>query len=424
MLPSAHMKPLRSIRKIAGIALSAALMERFRLGIGARLGIAVATGGALVLAFNFLVEKVVLVERTTQITQYVPPPPPIPAPIAVLPAAPPVAVETNAPAEPARVILTPDRLLLTLDHFDAAVRTRVAANSEASTGEYERSLADMNGALDTFIRSATSLSGKSYVKLAAAFRLHQHKASELIAMSDERHAASEKYAALFETLNARDKASLDHSWKIFGRVVARQSLLQISSDLDALRRRAASFAAGGGGTSPNLNGLLEAEHAVQKDLDDNQNALRRTEGEAWYTSMSADFAGLVSMRVALMQADTELGERAQEFSRHTDALIESVPRKIESQPKETARPANNRPIPSTTPEPIIQPAAITGNAAPRPDGIETHSKVSESLHDDSKRTTIAWLCVGLLVILIFILIGTVLSILRPVRSLLARRRSK
>jgi diguanylate cyclase (GGDEF)-like protein len=412
------MKPSRSIRRFASIALSAALMERFRLGIGARLGIAVATGGALVLALNFLVEKVVLVERTTQITQYVAPPPPIPAPIAVPSAAPPVAAETVAAVEPARVTLTPDRLLLTLDHFDTAVRTRVATNSEASTGEYQRSLADMNASLDTFIRSATSISGKSYGKLTAAFKLHQRKASELITNSDERRASSEKYAALFETLNARDKASLDHSWKIFGRVVARQSLLQISSDLDALRRRAASFAVAGGGTEPNLNALLDAERAVQKDLDDNQSALRRTEGEAWYTSMSADFAGLVSMRVALMQADTELGERAQEFSRHTDALIESVPRKIESQPREIARPANNRPIPSTTPETVIQPAAIPIDAAPLPDDIETHSKVSESLHDDSKRTTIAWLCAGLLIILIFILIGTVLSILRPVRSLL------
>jgi diguanylate cyclase (GGDEF)-like protein len=414
----AYMNPLRSIRRFAGAALRAALRERFRLGIGTRLGIAVATGGALVLALNFLVEKVVLVERTTQITQFVPPPPPISVPVAAPAAAPPVAAESNVAAEPARIILTPDRLLLTLDHFDAAVRTRIATDSEASTAEYQRSLAEMNGSLDTFIRSATSINGKSYGKLAAAFKLHQRKASELITKSDERHASSEKYASLFETLNARDKASLDHSWKIFGRVVARQSLLQISSDLDALRRRAASFAASGGGTAPNLNALLEAEKAVQKDLDDNQSTLRRTEGEAWYKSMSADFSALVSMRVALMQADTELGERAQEFAAHTDALIESTPRKIESQPKETARPASSRPMASTTLDPAIQPAAITIDAAPLPDAIETHSKVTESLHDDSKRITIAWLCAGLLLILIFILIGTVLSILRPVRSLL------
>jgi diguanylate cyclase (GGDEF)-like protein len=417
-LAALYMNPLRSIRRFAGTALSASLMERFRLGIGARLGIAVAAGGALVLALNFLVEKVVLIERTTQITQFAPPAPPVSVPVAVPTPAPPVAAAISAPPEPARLILTPDRLLLTLDHFDAAVRTRVAAESEASTAEYQRAVADLTGSLDTFISSATSISGKSYGKLAAAFKLHQHKASALITTSDERHASSAKYAALFETLNARDKASLDHSWKIFGRVVARQSLLQISSDLDALRRRAASFAASDGGTAPNLNALLEAEHAVQKDLDDNQTTLRRTEGEAWYKSMSADLSALVSMRVALMQADTEMGERAQEFSAHTAALLESIPRKIESQPRESARPANSRPIAVATPDLPIPPVETASNAAPLPDAIETHSKVTESLHDDSKRITIAWLCAGLLLVLIFILIGTVLSILRPVRSLL------
>ena len=59
----------------------------------------------------------------------------------------------------------------------------------------------MNGSLDTFIRGATSINGKSYGKLAAAFKLHQNKASALIAMSDERRSSSAKYAALFETLN-------------------------------------------------------------------------------------------------------------------------------------------------------------------------------------------------------------------------------
>jgi diguanylate cyclase (GGDEF)-like protein len=393
-------------------------MQHFRLGIGARLGIAVAAGGALVLALNFLVEKVVLIERTTQITQFVPSPPPISMPIAVPSIAAPVAAENAVPAEPARLILTPDHLLLTLDHFDAAVRTRVAADSEASTADYRRALADMNGSIGTFISSATAINGKSYANLAAAFKLHERKAAALVTLSDERHASSAKYAALFETLNARNKASLDHSWKIFGRVLARQSLLQISSDLDALRRQAASFAAGGGGTGPNLSSLLEAEHAVQKDLDDNQTALRRTEGEAWYKSMSADFSALESLRVALTQADIELGEHAQEFSQHTDALIDSIPRKIESQHQESARAANSRPATATTLDPAMQPTAVTIEAAPLPDAIETHSKVTEAFHDDSKRITIAWLCAGLLLIFMFILIGTVLSIVRPVRSLL------
>jgi diguanylate cyclase (GGDEF)-like protein len=394
------------------------LAERLRLGIGARLGIAVAAGGALVLALNVLVEKVVFVERTTHITQFAPPAPPIPIPIATEAPTPPVSVTSSAPPEPARLTLTPDRLLLTLDHFDAAVRSRAAMESDTSSADYQRTVTEMNGSLDAFISRATAISGKPYAKLAAAFKLHQRKASELITMSDARHSSAVQYAALFETLNARDKAALDHSWKIFGRVVARQSLLQISSDLDALRRHTAAFEASGSGSGPNLAGLVAAEQAVQKDLDGNQNALRRTEGDAWYKDMSADLASLVSMRTALMQADTELGESALEFSQHTAALIAAIPRKIESPPVEPASLRNPSPAIAAPPVATVKPAPLANSEIALPDAIETHSTVTESAHDGSKRITIAWLCAGLLLILVYVLATTVLSILRPVRSLL------
>ena len=67
------------------VSYKTALNDRLRLGIGARLGIAFAAVGALVLAANFIVEKGVLIERTTKITRTVPPPAPPPTPIVMMP---------------------------------------------------------------------------------------------------------------------------------------------------------------------------------------------------------------------------------------------------------------------------------------------------------------------------------------------------
>ena len=52
----------------------------------------------------------------------------------------------------------------------------------------------------------------------------------------DRRAALVDYSTIVEGLNARAKVPLDGAWTIFGRVVARQSLLQLAADLDSLRR--------------------------------------------------------------------------------------------------------------------------------------------------------------------------------------------
>jgi diguanylate cyclase (GGDEF)-like protein len=313
-------------------------------------------------------------------------------------------------------------LLRTLDHFDAAVRARVAIDNELTEADYQQTMAEMNRALSAFTSAAASISGKSYAKLSAAIKLHQRYAESVIAASDERHALTSQYAALFEKLNARDKASLDHSWKIFGRVVARQSLLQLSADLDALRRHAAAFGSTGDSDGMELAALLEAELSVQKRLDDNQSTLRRTEGDAWYNAMCADFSALVSMRVTVMQADAEFSDRLQEFLQHTSTLATSIPRKVESPALDAARVAKNSlverakrdpPAPAPAPPPTVPIAK-----ASVPVIVETRSVVTESPHDHSKRIMIAWLSAGLLLILTYILVGTVISILRPVRRLL------
>src|ERR1700722_2702220 len=114
------MNLLRYLRRLQSEALRGAiricsthrqtLAERLRLGIGARLGIALAAVGALTLALNFSVEKVLLVARTTHITQIAPPS--VSGTPGLLPAPAPSPVRWG-------------RLPLTLEHFDAAVRARV-----------------------------------------------------------------------------------------------------------------------------------------------------------------------------------------------------------------------------------------------------------------------------------------------------------
>jgi diguanylate cyclase (GGDEF)-like protein len=404
----------------AGDMYKTALNGRLRLGIGARLGIAFAAVGALVLAANFIVEKGVLIERTTNITRTLPPADGAPTPIVMMPA--PSVAPTPAIVIPPRQTFTSGALLLTRDRFDEAVLERVAANSEPADAKYRLAAADMNRAANVFMTTAASISGKSFVRVGAAFKIHQREGDSLILMSDDRRDMILKYVTLFEALSARDKNSLDGSWKIFGRVVARQSLLQLNADLDALRRHATAFSSAENSDALEITALLQAEQALQKLLDENHKGLRRSEGDAWYEAMYSDFTAFVATRASIVQANEQLRDRSQEFSQHGAILTKTVPSKVESPAEDLSRVAKNKAIRRGSDDPSSQAAPLPTASTPeavRPAVIETHSVVTEAPQDRSRRVEIAWISAGSLVLLIYILVGTVLSIIRPVRRLLS-----
>src|ERR1700692_200313 len=127
-----------------------------------------------------------------------------------------------------------------------------------------------------------------------------------------------KYATLLDGLKTRDKSSLDKAWKIFGRVVTRQSLLQLSADLDVLLHHSAALDLADDFEPTKMAAFLKAETTVQKDLVDNQNALTRSEGAAWYMAMRTDFAALVAMRGLIVQANEQTSGRMREFAQQAD----------------------------------------------------------------------------------------------------------
>ena len=77
-------------------------------------------------------------------------------------------------------------------------------------------------------------------------------------MADHRQAVVGEYSALFEDLSARVNDSVKSAWKIFGRVVARQSLLQLSADFDDLRRGFTTLASADDAQTPDMVLLVQA----------------------------------------------------------------------------------------------------------------------------------------------------------------------
>lgn len=386
-----------------------ALAGRVRFGLTSRLVAAFAGVGALVLASNFIVEQGVLIEKTTQITRIAPP--------ATVAAAQPIIAPPPAIVLERRAV-TSDPMILTLDRYKRAVQDRIATNTEQAEADYRRSVSDLDRASLEFITKAASISGKSLTKLTSSINEYEKDGDDLVLMADNRRAVMSQYSALFEDLSARVNDSLKGAWKILGRVVARQSLLQLSNDFDELRRASSALAAADNVEANDIVPLSNAEKAVVENLSRNEGGFRRSEGDQWYSGMRDDIQRLIALRESLLQSNHQLHAAAHDFAEEASSIATIIPSKVEAP---LVAPAPRK----TTGSSAIGAKSAANSAAtavpraadPAPDVVETRSVTTLPPKSHQKRLLIAWMSIGVITLLISIALGTVLSVVRPVRRL-------
>ncbi len=79
--------------------------------------------------------------------------------------------------------------------------------------------------------------------------------------------------------------SLDRGWKIFGRVIARQSLLKLRTQLDEIRKHSESIVSGDAVSAGDIDLLAVSENAFAVTLDVNRKSLQKSEGAPWIWGM-------------------------------------------------------------------------------------------------------------------------------------------
>jgi diguanylate cyclase (GGDEF)-like protein len=390
--------------------------RRLNFGIAARLITAFIGVGILVLVANLVVVKGVLIERTTQITRVSPPA--IGQPIVdKVETAPQSVVPPPAP----RRSVTSDALTLAMDRFTRALKDRVANNSDETQAEYQASASQMEEASRTFVAQASAISGKAFGKIVSGVKSYSTDADELVRLADERHSKVRQYATLFEQLYARANTSVKDAWKVFGRVVARQSLLQLSNDLDELRRDSITLESA---ESADAAGpLIKTEEAIVSNLKVNEKSFRRSEGDPWYSAMSEDLSNLVALRESIMELNGRLRAQSPDVAASVRNIAMLIPAKVESAivfsaPNAKAKPGAERTAATHTAT-VPAPPPPTGDVSDSqpPPVIETHSITTDTPENQKKRALVAWISIAVLTLLSVIAFGTVLSVVRPVRRL-------
>ena len=138
--------------------------------------------------------------------------------------------------------------------------------------------------------------------LRSGFAAYRKHGDELVQSADSRKEPLKEFWSRFEALDARTKASLAGSWKIFGRVIARKSLVDLNTSLDAIRRGFASLPITEGYDQGALNDVTENETGLAATL--RKRLVTRSQGEAWVLQMRANLAQIGTLQETLIRIDS------------------------------------------------------------------------------------------------------------------------
>ncbi len=152
-----------------------------------------------------------------------------------------------------------------LGHFDRAVHEHAEADSAQSATR----LAAARSTLDDLLKRNLTEIESATPSLRALVTAHKRTGDTLVQTTRLRRSLIARYWTLLASMDTRVNQSVDQSWKIMGRVVAREPLLDLRARVDALR---IAFA------NPSATGVDAAERALTEVMRTNEAVFKRTEG--------------------------------------------------------------------------------------------------------------------------------------------------
>ena len=387
--PSPARSPFAPIRRLLGL----------RIGIAGYLAMSFAAVGVLAVVANLIVEQGISIVEVTRFE--VAPPAPVEQPLvasslAVVPAAP----EPSSPEIPA--------LADAVERYADTVAVRVRTPSDENDARVDEALRVLRAEQAASERRNTPRQST----FAAALRRYEQNGRELVRLADERRALIEAYAASFASIDSRLAASVDRGLRIFGRVLTRESVLQLRADHDAMERAFAIFrAADAVDKEAAVTALADSETAFERRLTENARELRRGESPEWLAEISAELEQSRSLRFALVDGSRKLEDAELAFVQARAELKSTAQLADAALPVATA-------VVVTTPSsnPFVGP--LLENAVS--DGVHTQpaTRVARQETDQHKRLLVALLTGGVLIVVLLISVGTVHSIVVPIRRLL------
>jgi diguanylate cyclase (GGDEF)-like protein len=389
----------------------------FDVGIAGRLGVAFAAVAVLATAANIIAEHGTEIIQTTSFAT--------PIGRAPLPRRLRVAAEASPALSVARAEIHDSAILEALDRYERAVEHRAKSDTTESRELLKTAGARLKSQADVFVGEA----GKAAVdarSVSGRVGSLLRSGDEIVRVSDARRMVLAAYWSHFESVDGQVKKTLDrNNWRIFGRVISRQSLLSLSRGLDDIRRESATL--NGSEENPSLlDALTQSQALFTSALEANATGLGRSQGAEWVSDLRREFGAVIASRTRLSELNAQnpqglgaLEGRAQGLRGAVREVADGVARRTAAARAQidSARVEENAPAPTFVPAPEATPAPARGASTEMARGDTGEGRVvSESARANSDGVTIAAISGLVLLILFVISVATVRSIVVPIRQ--------
>ncbi|MEP6546929.1 MAG: EAL domain-containing protein [Gammaproteobacteria bacterium] len=289
---------LRNIRRAFAEGMSWAA----RAGIALRLAASFAAVVILAVAANMIARETVMVIRTlTPQTVGTPPTPKLPSEIATAAAIPPP--------------LNGNRLISAVERYEQEGRSRAESESTTTGSGFLAAKESLQQAALDF-KSASPRTSAAALAITKRVSDYIERGRALVDLADERRRTDADYLRNTNAIAEDTQKALDHAWKIFGRVVARQSLVEMRANVDLIRQHADSLLRDGGATGDGSNALLVADESrILRLIDANDSSLARSEGAEWVKTVRGQVHLLVARRESLEDMNSRYSQAERQFVR-------------------------------------------------------------------------------------------------------------
>ncbi len=392
------------------------------MGIAARLAISFAAVAILAAAANLIFEQGVAVVETTRVDrgQFSP----IPSAPSTLASAPSPVAPAARPSTATEALSDLDHLAGALERFQRSTEVRASVDSSASADELRAAAEGLEGAakvVEARIAQKDSPPARDVIvdRLDAALLGYRQAGAAYVRSADARRSALQEYAGRVEAADRRVTRSMDGALKLFGRVITRQSLMRLHSDIEELRIRLAAVGAADTDQAGALEALTSSELAFAGSIHQHERGLSRSEGAEWIRQMREDIEQMATLRESILRSDAQLRDGAERLAAARIQAIAALPAaNADPAPRAASRmqprQAGAAPLPPTIAAPL--PPAI---ASPVIGAVTTTTATRTTAPDARRRAAVACITGAVLLICLAISVWTVRSILVPVSRMLA-----
>ncbi|MDB6009431.1 MAG: diguanylate cyclase [Gammaproteobacteria bacterium] len=217
--------------------------------------------------------------------------------------------------------MTDNLLIEAINQFERAVERRAELDSAENVDLLKVAGLRVRDQAEAFIEEINTPGIETRARaLRPRVRDLRNAGDEVVRVADDRRTVLAGYWSHFESVDAQVKKALDqNNWKIFGRVISRQSLLGLSRELDDIRRGSTQLNTAGEDAAM-LDSLAQSQTHFAAALERNAGGLARSQGAAWVDSLRKEFNAVLANRKQLAQLDEQNPRGVAPFERGAEEL--------------------------------------------------------------------------------------------------------